>query len=125
MMVQSLSETAVCKIFPTTLKGPVAIWYQSLKEGSIHSFDELAEAFRTHFAPSIQRKKKSSDLKLCYKKPGESLKKFVTSFNEEAILVEDLNDDTSIDAMKDHTTMNTFRDNLITNPVEIYPQLMD
>ncbi|XP_050229175.1 uncharacterized protein LOC126678316 [Mercurialis annua] len=109
MMVQILSEAAVCKLFPTTLKGPAAIWYQSLKEGSIRSFDKLAKAFRTHFAPSIQRKKKSSDLKLCYQKPGER----------------NLNDDTVIDAMKDNTTMMAFRDNLITNPVQTYSQLMD
>ncbi|XP_050233234.1 uncharacterized protein LOC126681726 [Mercurialis annua] len=115
MMVQSLPEAAVCKIFARTLKEPAAIWYQCLKEGSTHSFDELAEAFRTHFAPSIQRGKNSTDLKLCYQKPGESLKNFVTRFNEEAILVEDLNDDTAIDAMKDNITMNMFRDNLITN----------
>ncbi|XP_050233143.1 uncharacterized protein LOC126681640 [Mercurialis annua] len=116
MMVQSLSEAAVCKLFPTTLKGPAAIWYQSLKEGSIQSFDELARAFRTHFAPSIQRKKKSSDLKLCYQKPGESLQSYIGRFNAEAVEVGNLNDDTVIDAMKDNTTMMAFRDNLITNP---------
>ncbi|XP_055961876.1 uncharacterized protein LOC130015552 [Mercurialis annua] len=114
-MVQSLSEAAVCKLFPTTLKGPAAIWYQSLKEGSIRSFDELAKAFRTHFAPSIQRKKKSSDLKLCYQKPGESLPSYIGRFNAEAVEVGNLNDDTVIDAMKDNTMMMAFRDNLITN----------
>ncbi|XP_050211542.1 uncharacterized protein LOC126661722 [Mercurialis annua] len=92
-MVQSLSEAAVSKLFPTTLKGPAAISYQSLKEGYIRSFDELARAFRTHFAPSIQRKKKSK-----------------------AVEVGNLNDDTVIYAMKDNTTMMAFRDNLITNP---------
>ncbi|XP_050222359.1 uncharacterized protein LOC126672453 [Mercurialis annua] len=125
MMVQSLSEAAVCKLFPTTLKGPAAIWYQSLKEGSIRSFDELAKAFRTHFAPSIQRKKKSSDLKLCYQKPGESLQSYIARFNAEAVEVGNLNDDTVIDAMKDNTTMMAFRDNLITNPEHTYSQLMD
>ncbi|XP_050233403.1 uncharacterized protein LOC126681889 [Mercurialis annua] len=125
MMVQSLSEAAVCKLFPTTLKGPATIWYQSLKEGSIRSFDELARAFRTHFAPSIQRKKKSSDLKLCYQKPGESLQSYIEWFNAEAVEVENLNDDTVIDAMKDNTSMTAFRDNLITNPVQTYAQLMD
>ncbi|XP_050207601.1 uncharacterized protein LOC126657025 [Mercurialis annua] len=85
-MVQSLSEAAVCKLFPTTLKGPAVIWYQSLKEGSIRSFDE---------------------------------------FNAEAVEVGNLNDDTVIDAMKDNTTMMAFRDNLITNPVQTYSQLMD
>ncbi|XP_050233227.1 uncharacterized protein LOC126681719 [Mercurialis annua] len=120
MMVQSLSEAAVCKLFPTTLNGPAAIWYQSLKEGSIRSFDELAKAFRTHFAPSIQRKKKSSDLKFCYQKPGESLQSYIARFNAEAVEVGNLNDDTVIDAMKDNTTMMAFRDNLITNPVQTY-----
>ncbi|XP_050207517.1 uncharacterized protein LOC126656936 [Mercurialis annua] len=116
-MVQSLSKAAVCKLFPTTQKGPAAIWYQSLKEGSIRSFNELARAFRTHFAPSIQHKKKSSDLKLCYQKPRESLQSYIGRFNAEAVEVGNLNDDTMIDAMKDNTTMMAFRDNLITNPM--------
>ncbi|XP_050217637.1 uncharacterized protein LOC126668488 [Mercurialis annua] len=107
MMVQSLSEAAVCKLFPTTLKGPAAIWYQSLKEGSIRSFDELAKAFRTHF------------------KPGESLQSYIDRFNAEAVEVGNLNDDTVIDSMKDNTTMMAFRDNLITNLVQTYSQLMD
>ncbi|XP_050222446.1 uncharacterized protein LOC126672535 [Mercurialis annua] len=97
MMVQSLFEAAVCKLFPTTLKGPATIWYRSLKEGSIQSFDELARAFRTHFTPSIKRKKKSSDLKLCYQKPGESLQSYIGRFNAEAVEVGNLNDDTLID----------------------------
>ncbi|XP_050222353.1 uncharacterized protein LOC126672447 [Mercurialis annua] len=93
-MVQSLFEAAVCKLFPTTLKGPATIWYQCLKEGSIQSFDELARAFRTHFTQSIKRKKKSSDLKLCYQKPGESLRSYIGRFNAEAVEVGNLNDDT-------------------------------
>ncbi|XP_050222561.1 uncharacterized protein LOC126672650 [Mercurialis annua] len=92
------------------------IWYQSLKKGSIRSFDELARAFRTHFVPSIEHKKKSSDLKLCYQKPGESLQSFISRFNAEAVEVGNLNDDTVIDAIKDNTTIMAFRENLITNP---------
>ncbi|XP_050207584.1 uncharacterized protein LOC126657006 [Mercurialis annua] len=103
----------------------VVMMYQSLKEGSIRSFDELARAFRTHFAPSIQRKKKSNDLKLFYQKPGESLQSYIDRFNAEAVEVGNLNDDTVIDAMKDNTAMMAFRDNLITNPVQTYSQLMD
>ncbi|XP_050238226.1 uncharacterized protein LOC126687714 [Mercurialis annua] len=99
MMVQSLSEAAGFKLFPTTLKGPAAIWYQSLKEGSIRSSNEL--------------------------KPGESLQSYIGRFNAEAVEVGNLNDDTVIDAMKDNTTMMAFRDNLITNPVQTYSQLMD
>ncbi|XP_050233028.1 uncharacterized protein LOC126681528 [Mercurialis annua] len=40
-------------------------------------------------------------------------------------MIEDLNDDTAIDAMKDNTTMQVFRDSLIANLVDIYTELMD
>ncbi|XP_050211775.1 uncharacterized protein LOC126661936 [Mercurialis annua] len=40
-------------------------------------------------------------------------------------MIEDLNDDTAIDAMKDNTSMQVFRDSLITNPVDTYTELMN
>ncbi|XP_050233270.1 uncharacterized protein LOC126681764 [Mercurialis annua] len=105
MGVQSVSDATVCKVFPSTLSDAAQKWYQNLKEGSITSFRELAMAFKTHFAPSIERKKRSSDLKKCFQKQGESLKAYIARFNAEAIMIEDLNDDTAIDAMKDNTSM--------------------
>ncbi|XP_050233274.1 uncharacterized protein LOC126681767 [Mercurialis annua] len=125
MGVQSVSDATVCKVFPSTLSDAAQKWYQNLKEGSITSFRELAMAFKTHFTPSIERKKRSSDLKKCFQKQGESLKAYIARFNAEAIMIEDLNDDTAIDAMKDNTSMQVFRDSLITNLVDTYTELMD
>ncbi|XP_050217455.1 uncharacterized protein LOC126668295 [Mercurialis annua] len=125
MGVQSVSDATVCKVFPSTLSDAAQKWYQNLKEGSITSFRELAMAFKTHFAPSIERTKRSSDLKKCFQKQGESLKTYTARFNAEAIMIEYLNDDTAIDAMKDNTSMQVFRDSLITNPVDTYTELMD
>ncbi|XP_050222655.2 uncharacterized protein LOC126672743 [Mercurialis annua] len=105
MGVQSVSDATVCKVFPSTLSDAAQKWYQNLKEGSITSFRELAMAFKTHFAPSIERKKRSSDLKKCFQKQGENLKAYIARFNAEAIMIEDLNDDTAIDSMKDNTSM--------------------
>ncbi|XP_050233346.1 uncharacterized protein LOC126681833 [Mercurialis annua] len=75
--VQSVSDATVCKVFPSTLSDAAQKWYQNLKEGSITSFRELAMAFKTHFAQSIERKKRSSDLKKCFQKQGESLKAYI------------------------------------------------
>ena len=39
----------MCKVFPSSL-GPMAMsWFDSLAEGSIHSFEELTRAFGARF----------------------------------------------------------------------------
>ena len=49
MVVHSRNEALMCKVFPSSL-GPVVMrWFDSLKEGSISSFKELARAFGAHF----------------------------------------------------------------------------
>ena len=45
----SKNEVLMCKVFPSSL-GPVAMrWFDGLAAGSINSFKELTEAFRSHF----------------------------------------------------------------------------
>ena len=45
----SRNDGLMCKVFPSSL-GPTAMrWFNSLRNGSIHSFDELIQAFRAHF----------------------------------------------------------------------------
>ena len=49
MPVHSKNETLMCKVFPSNL-GPVAIrWFDGLGAGSIDSFKELTQAFKSHF----------------------------------------------------------------------------
>ena len=49
IVVHSKNEALMCKVFPSSL-GPVAIrWFNGLGAGSIDSFEELTQAFGSHF----------------------------------------------------------------------------
>ena len=49
MVVHSKNETLMCKVFPSSL-GPMAMrWFDGLGAGSIDSFKELTQAFRSGF----------------------------------------------------------------------------
>jgi len=45
-------DAVFCKVFPTTLKGPILEWSKTLPPYSINSFDTLSHMFTTHFANS-------------------------------------------------------------------------
>ena len=49
MVAHSKNEVLMCKVFPSSL-GLVAMrWFDGLAAGSINSFKELTQAFRSHF----------------------------------------------------------------------------
>ena len=39
----------MCRVFPTTLKGPARIWFNKLTPNSISTFKELSAQFASHF----------------------------------------------------------------------------
>ncbi|KAI9114541.1 hypothetical protein K1719_014239 [Acacia pycnantha] len=57
MSVRGLKEPIVPRIFAATLKGPALKWLHTLPFGSIHNFEDLAEAFELHFATSKRQPK--------------------------------------------------------------------
>ena len=59
MHLQGVANEIMCRAFPTTLKGPTRIWFNSLTPNSISTFKELSGQFASHFIGG-QRYKKST-----------------------------------------------------------------
>jgi len=49
MHLQGVPDEIMCKAFPTTLKGPVWVWFSKLTPNMVSSFKELSRHFVTHF----------------------------------------------------------------------------
>lgn len=57
-----LDDKLLAKLFPRTLKDIALEWFSSLPKNSIHSFNELVDAFIYHFQVHMTPKKTLADL---------------------------------------------------------------
>jgi hypothetical protein len=70
------NEQLLAKIFPRTLKNSALEWFSSLPNNSIHSFNELVEAFIKKFQVHMTPKLTLADLMRCKKKIHENYQPF-------------------------------------------------
>ena len=62
MHLQGISDEIKCRAFPTTLRGPVMIWFSRLTPNSISSFKEISTQFALHFIGRHRYKKSTACL---------------------------------------------------------------
>ncbi|XP_058084551.1 uncharacterized protein LOC131232334 [Magnolia sinica] len=89
----------MCRGFSITLIGSTQSWYCQLKPNSIGSFAELSQLFLTQFISGKKSRKPNTHLFTFKQDPKESLKDYITSFNEEALQVEDYDDKMTLSAV--------------------------
>ncbi|XP_058068535.1 uncharacterized protein LOC131217612 [Magnolia sinica] len=89
----------MCRAFSITLSGSGRSWYRHLKAKSISSFAELSKLFLTQFISGKKSRKPTTHLFTLKQGNKESLKDFITRFNEEALLVEDYDDKMALSTM--------------------------
>ena len=49
MYLQGVSDEIMCKVFPTTLKGPTRVWFNKIPSNIVNSFEELSKLFVNNF----------------------------------------------------------------------------
>ena len=72
----------MCKVFPTTLKGPARIWFSRLTPNSISTFKELSAQFASHFIKRHRYKKLTTCLMSIKKWEDEMLRSYIVRFNK-------------------------------------------
>ncbi len=75
-----------CKLFPLTLSKIALAWFQGLKPNSIGSWSELSRKFSYHFTTSRPQPKSEATLAAIRQGENESLRKYIESFTQEAML---------------------------------------
>ncbi|XP_057803377.1 uncharacterized protein LOC131018681 [Salvia miltiorrhiza] len=76
-----------CKIFSTTLTGIAQQWFRALEPDSIHSFEQLHDAFMCQYASSERAAKTAMSLMDLKQEPTETLKEFAAHFTNASLEV--------------------------------------
>ena len=88
MSIRRASSSIKCQAFLLTLTDTAYDWFQSLKPGSISSYEQLKEEFLARFAIARTRKKDVSYLWTVKQGKTESLKKYIDRYTKSASKVE-------------------------------------
>ena len=92
MHFQGVVDEIMCRAFPTTLKGPARIWFSQLTPNSISTFKELSTQFTSHFIGGHKYKKSTACLMSIKQREDETLRSYITRFNNEALSINETDD---------------------------------
>ena len=82
MQLHNIADEVMCRAFPTTLKGSARQWFSSLAPASIATFEELSRSFVSHFIGGRRHQKPPTHLLSVKQDNNESLRAYLTRFNE-------------------------------------------
>ena len=89
MHLQGVLNEIMCRAFPTTLKGPVRIWFSRLTPNSISTFKELSAQFASHFFRGHRYKKSTTYLISIKQREDETLRSYIARFNKKALSIDE------------------------------------
>ena len=82
MILSAGNDRLLCKVFPSSLKGPTLAWFHKLPRGSINSFSELWATFVSQYLCSVHQKGNISSLQTIFKREDESIRDFTRRFGQ-------------------------------------------
>ena len=98
----------MCRTFPTTLKGPAKVWFGKLPPNTITSFQELSKLFVKNFVGGQRQKHSLSSLLNIEQGENESLRTFLSHFNKESLLVDEMDDKILLAAFYNRVSLDLF-----------------
>nr|KYP35382.1 hypothetical protein KK1_043588 [Cajanus cajan] len=109
-------DSALCRIFPTSLKGRALSWFTPLPRASIDSFSELSSQFALQFTTSKPYRTTSLALAGVCQEKKESLRSFMERFNKIAMEIGDLNPAVAMDRLSTALRPGPFMNSLCKKP---------
>ena len=80
MILNAGNDRLLCKVFPTSLKGPALAWFHKFPRRSINSFRELWAAFVSQYLYSVRHKGNINSLQTIFQQKDESIRDFTRRF---------------------------------------------
>ena len=108
MHLQGVPDEIICRAFPTTLKGPARVWFSKIPPNTVGSFEELSKLFINIFIGGQRHKRSSSSLLTIEQGENESLHSFITRFNKEALMVDEMDNKLQLAAFHNGVSSDLF-----------------
>ena len=124
MQLHSVPDEIMCRAFPTTLKGFARHWFSKLALASIASFAELSRSFVSHFIGGRRHQKPVTHLLSIKQDKDESLRSYLTRFNEEVLQVEEPDDKVTMTAFLGGLSSSSFLFSVMKCPLRSMPELL-
>nr|KYP67699.1 hypothetical protein KK1_024051 [Cajanus cajan] len=109
-------DSALYRIFPTSLKGRALVWFTRLPSSSIDSFNELSSQFTLQFVTSKPYRTTSLALAGVRQEKKESLRTFMDRFNKIDMEISDLNPAVAMDRLSTALRPGPFVNSLCKKP---------
>ena len=124
MHLQGILDEIMCKAFPTTLKGPAKVWFGKLLPKIITSFQELSKLFVNNFIGGQRHKQSLSSLLNIEQRENENLHTFISRFNREALLVDEMDDKILLATFYNGDTSDLFNHKLFVQELQMMAELI-
>jgi hypothetical protein len=93
MDMYSHDDRIMCRVFPSSLKDVASNWFYSLRPNSLHTFDEVSRAFVDQYISRKEIMKNSHTLLSLKMGGGESLKNYLSRFQNEVATIHNCSDE--------------------------------
>ncbi|XP_030958878.1 uncharacterized protein LOC115980806 [Quercus lobata] len=108
MHLKGVPDEIMCRAFPTTVKGLARVWFSKIPPSSVGYFKELSKLFVNNFLGGQRHKRSSSSLLTIEQGENKSLRSFITRFNREALIVDEVDDKLLLAAFHNGINSNLF-----------------
>ncbi|XP_020239446.1 uncharacterized protein LOC109818404 [Cajanus cajan] len=106
------SDAILCRVFPTSLKGPALHWYTQLPAESIDNFGTLVRRFMAQYATSQPHHTTLAALANLRQNNDEPLRAFMERFSNISVRIQNLNPEVALHAMLMALKLGSFIDSL-------------
>ena len=89
----SHDDRIICRVIPSSLKDVASNWFYSLRPNSLHSFDEVSRAFVDQYISRKEIMKNNHTLMSIKMGGGESLKNYLSRFQNEMDTIHNCSDE--------------------------------
>lgn len=92
MLVHDYLDRVMGRAFLVTLKGLTRKWFNNLQQNNIDSFFKLNQSFTSHFIGGRHYCRLETDQLNVKQSKGESLRDYVSYFNQEVMQIDDVDE---------------------------------